>query len=342
MRKKREYLRLLEKSLPAIEESIAAFNSVGRPYKVETCLILMTNAWELLAKAVLVKNKQSILLDRLGNTISAETSVNRLKSLGLLDGDQEDCIQQVISLRNCAIHSILPNIPEEVLHHLMFFGCKFFRDIVESVFPAYLKRLISNYLSLSFSDLTTYADKVQKLISKIKHSPEQKKLVWLLERGVQFDGTQYITQAQFEAQYRRKRRILPNLALHNFIKKSEMVRIVAVQAPRNYTADINLRKGNKADSSLPVAIKRTDIETDYPYLTREIGEKLGQSAHFIAATIKFLEIKGNDQFHQAVRSSKLSVIHRYSQNAFNKIKDLLERNPSFSPYAEFKKMKVGK
>jgi hypothetical protein len=322
-----------------MEESVAAFNGVRRPYRVEESLILMTNAWELLAKAVLVKNHQSIAQDKLGNTISAEVAVSRLKPLRFLNDDQDDCIQQIISLRNHAIHNVLPDVPDEILHHLMFFGCKFFRDIVGSVFPAYSKTLAENYLSLAFSNLTTYADRVQKLVAKVKRGDEQKKLVWLLERGVKFDGLKYISQEQFEAQYRRKRRILPHLALSDFLKNTEMVRIVAIQAPRNFTADISLRKGNRADASLPVAIKKTDVEADYPYLTREIGDRLGKNSNFVSATIRFLAIKGNGQFHQSVRTSRKSVVHRYSEAALQKIEDYLSENPNFNPYEELRKMK---
>jgi hypothetical protein len=338
MKKKREYLRLLQKSIQAMEESVAAFNGVRRLYKVEQSLILMTNGWELLAKAVLVKNHHSIVQDRLGNTISAEVAVSRLKPLSLLNDDQDDCIQQIISLRNHATHNVLPEVPEEILHHLMFFGCKFFRDIVGKVFPAYSRAMRENYLSLAFSDLTTYADRVQKLVAKVKRGDEQKKLVWLLERGVKFDGLKYISQEEFEAQYRRRRRILPHLALSDFLKKAEMVRIVAIQAPRNFTADVLLRRGSRADATLPVAIKKTDVEADYPYLTREIAERLGKNSNFASATIKFLGIKGNGQFHQSVRASKNSVVHRYSEAALQKIKDYLSKNPNFNPYAELKKM----
>jgi hypothetical protein len=226
----------------------------------------------------------------------------------------------------------LPEVPEEILHHLMFFGCKFFRGIVHSVFPAYSRAMAENYLSLAFSDLTTYADRVQKLVAKVKRGDDPKKLVWLLERGIKFDGLKYISQKQFEAQYRRKRKILPHLAISNFLKGTEMVRVVAIQAPRNFTADISLRKGKRADASLPVAIKKTDLEADYPYLTREIADKLGKNSNFISATIRFLSIKGNSQFHQSVRASKNSVVHRYSEAALQKIEDYLSKNPNFNPY----------
>lgn len=60
---KREYLRLLESAMWAAEEAVDAFNRVGRPYKAETCLMLTTTAWELLAKSVLVKNHLNITKD---------------------------------------------------------------------------------------------------------------------------------------------------------------------------------------------------------------------------------------------------------------------------------------
>jgi len=223
----------------------------------------------------------------------------------------------------------------------MYFGCKFFREVVHSIFPAYSKRLTGNYLSLAFDDLTTYADKVQKVVAKVKKSDEQKRLAWLLERGIRFEGATYISQAQFEAQYKRKRKIMPHLAIGNFLKNTEMVRIVPVQAPKNYTADIRLRKGSKADTALPIIIKKSDVENDYPYLTNEIASKLGKNGSFIASTIKFLAIKGNDQFHQSVRASSKTMIHRYSQSAYEKIKAYLTENPNFNPYQELKKMKSG-
>src|SRR5690606_20991482 len=105
---------------------------------------------------------------------------------------------QIISLRNSACHHVLPVIPPEVMQHLLFYGCKFFRRLLEACFPAQVKTLDDNYLCLSFNELTTYADKVQKSVARIKKSENDRKLVWLLERGIQFDGDSYITEAQFQ------------------------------------------------------------------------------------------------------------------------------------------------
>jgi hypothetical protein len=329
---KREYLRLLEKSIAAIESAIDSFNRVNHPYKNENTLILLTNAWELLSKAILVRKHHSIVKDAHGNTISAEVAVNRLKQNGIIDDNQDDTIQQIISLRHSAIHHVLPTVPVEVMHHLLFFGCKFFRDTLSKTFPSRVKSLQGDYLSLSFSDLTTYADRIQKLVSRIRRSNHDKRLVWFLERGIRFDGSTYMTETEFEQQYMRRKKIMPHLGISDFIRNTEMVRIVPVQAPRNFTADITLRKGSIRDSSLPIIVTKTDIESDYPYLTKELGRELGKNQNFAAAAVRALSLKGNPKYHQAVRSSRSGQIHRYSQSALDKIKTHLNQNVDFNPY----------
>lgn len=332
MAKRREYLQLLEKAKCAAETAIDEYNRVRHLYRNEATAIFVTNAWELLAKAILVKKKQSIKKDRRGNTISAESAILKLREQKVIDENQEDVIQQVVSLRHAAIHHVLPAVPSDVMHHLLYFSSKFFRDVVAAHFPKYAKDLRGNYLSLAFADLTTYADKVQKLVSTLKKSPGDKKLIWLLERGVKFDGSAYITEKQFEALYKDKKRIMPHLALSDFIKGTDMVRIVPVQAPKNFTADITLRKGSAKDTTLPVLVKKTEIEKDYPYLTRDLAEKIGKSQNFIAATVAALGVKGNPVYHQSVRASRKGLVHKYSDSALNHLAEYFQQNPDFDPY----------
>ena len=111
-----------------------------------------------------------------------------------------------------------------------------------------------------------------------------------------------------------------------------MVRIVPVQAPKNFTADITLRKGKSTDSGLPVSIKKTNIEEDYPYLTGELAQKLGKTPYFVAQAIKALNYKGNIKYHQPIRVSKSSKVNRYSEVALNDLKSYLEKNPQYNPY----------
>lgn len=331
-RSRREYLQLLDAAKAAVETGIDSFNRVWHPYRHQTTLLLLANAWELLAKAILVQLKESIFRGHRGETISAEVAIHRLQVKKILDLNQAATIQQIISLRHAACHNVLPKVPDEVMQHLLFYSCKFFRDIIGQKFPAHLKSMNDNYLSLSFADLTTYADKVQRSVSRIKKNANDKRFVWLLERGIKFDGSSYITESEFEKSYRGKKKILPHLGLNQFVRKAEMVRIVPIQAPHNFTADINLRKGSAADSSLPVLVKKTDIEVDYPLLTKELAAQIGKNQNWTAKAVTILGLKGDPKYHQAVRASATSLIHRYSSVAVQALKQKLEAEPAFDPY----------
>lgn len=336
MRQKRQYLQYCEKSLNALRSAIASFNSVYDPYKIETTLILLTNAWELFGKAILIRSQESILRSSKGQySLSAEQIIYKLQDKKILDDNQAIHLQQVISLRNEIMHGVLPSVPIEVLHHLFYFSCKFFKDTMVQHFPRYKDVVAGNYLSIAFGDLTTYADKIQKLVSRYrKGSQNERRVVWLLERGIRFDGTSYISQDQFEKEFKEKAKwkLLPHLQIGKFIKNAEMVRIVAIQAPKNFTADIILRKGKQNDSSLPVVFKKTDIEKDYPYLTGELGLKLNKTGQFIGKMAKNLGIRNDSKYHQSVRSSKSGAIQRYTESAYLFLKNHLEKIPNYNPF----------
>lgn len=331
--RRREYLQLLDSAKAAVELAVDCFNRVQNPYRDESTLILLTNAWELLAKAVLVQKHQSIMRNQRGETIGPETAVARLKDRKVLEENQAATIQQIISLRHAATHHVLPAVPEEVMHHLLFYGCKFFREVATSAFPSHVKDLPRNYLSLSFAEMTTFADKVQKAVSRARRSPTDRRLVWLLERGIAFDGNAYMTEKQVAAKYSGRKKILPHLALNDFIRTADMVRIVPVEAPKNFTADISLRRGSARDASLPVVVRKTDVETDYPLLTKEVGEAIGKSQNWTAKAVAVLGMKGDQRYHQPIRSGERTYVQRYSRATVQKLAERLKQHPDFNPYA---------
>ena len=331
-RQRREYLRFLDKSKESAKCAIDNFNRAKGPFRTEATLMLLGVAWELLAKAILIQMKKPIKKANSEYTISAEVAVSRLLSEKKIEKHHSDIVQQIISLRNASVHDVLPDIPIEVQHHLMYYACKFYREVVTNHFKGHASDLSQHYLSLSFDEMTTYADKVHKTVSKIRKSDSAKKLVWLLERGITFDGGKYLTQKQFDAKIKGKTRTLPYLELGKHMKESDMVRIIPVEAPKNYTADLTLRKGSPNDSSLPVVVKRTDLEKDYPYLTSELAKIIGKSTQFVAKAAAVLGLKGNEKFHQTIRASKSGEIQRYSEAAKSRLQQKLTEDPAFNPY----------
>jgi len=171
-RRRREYLVLLDNAKAAAETAVDTYNRVRHPYRNETTLMLLANAWELLAKAILVQAHQSIKKGQRGDTISAQEAVSKLLHRKDLEKHEAETVQQIVSLRHAAAHHYLPVVPDEVMQHLLFFASKFFRETVRRHFKHHAKDLEQNFLSLSFTELTTYADKIQKLVSRVKKSSD--------------------------------------------------------------------------------------------------------------------------------------------------------------------------
>ena len=165
-----------------------------------------------------------------------------------------------------------------------------------------------------------------------KDKSGEKKLLWLLERGVRYSGAPYISQDQFDENFKNKRKILPHLEINQYLKKTDMVVVYPIQAPKGFSADVTLRKGSKNDLKLPVHIKKTDVDQDYPYLTSELATKLNKNESFTSKMIQKLSLKNDKQYHESIRSGKNSKVQRYSEKAFQFLRDFLQKTPSFNPY----------
>lgn len=332
-RQKRQYIKFSEQSTKAMIAAIDSFNRVYGDYKTETTLLLLSNGWELLAKAVLLKKKQGILKAKnKTETISCEVALRKLFDIKEIDQNQSDLLQQIVSLRNQCTHDVLPHIPEEIQHHLLFFGCKFYKDLCKKHFPKLAETITQNFLTLSFDSMTTYATEVQKLISKLrKGSTGNKELVWLLERGVRYTDTNtYLSQAAFERLYKEKKKIMPHLKVASFLEKTDMIRVVPVQAPKNFTADINLKHGSKGNEALGVHVHK---DSDYQFFTEDVAKEIGKDSNFVARTAGKLKIKGDPRYHTTIKtSSKSSGVPKYNQAAIDFLKDFLRKNPNYSPY----------
>jgi hypothetical protein len=73
----------------------------------------------------------------------------------------------------------------------------------------------------------------------------------------------------------------------------------------------------RIDPSAPAAIafKYAGDEDRYPYLTGELGDKLGIKKWQVVELAKLFKMKGNAEFHKASKISKSSFVQRYSEKA---------------------------
>ncbi len=335
----RTYGPFLDKALLAVHSAIDRANSINDPYYKEGSIIFLANAWELFAKALLIKHGGDILIYETGTrkerTITAESAVHKLKNLGYISELQCSPIQQIISLRNEASHATLPAISDEIVFHLEYYSIRYFRELLDINFKPYAKKFKRQYLSVSFGGLITYAESVKKLISRARKSKkaEEVRLAYLLERGIAFSGSEYMKQADFDKILLDKKTSRPmyKLKTGEYTRVAEMIVVVPIQAPSGTQADIKLSKSSKGVITVNFDKRATD--DDYPYLTQDVSAKLGKSSNFTYRMVKDLNIKGNPAYHQRIRSGKKTFVHKYSDACINYLKQYLEENPTYTPPA---------
>lgn len=320
--------KFVESSTRAFICSLNAFNNVSNDYRTESSLILMANAIELIAKATILKLGGKIQNTKeKDKTISAERSLWILfNSHRILDDLEHKAVQQIISLRNESAHNVLPDVEIDVLHYLLFSAYKLYRKLVEKNFPSYKHLFKKSFLSISTEENITYADRIEGLLRSSKKSESQRRLLYLLERGVSYKGAKYISQDGFEQRLRKQkgRRLINRSELGAFVSSADLLRVVFIQAPKNHTVNIDISKGNKQQKeALPVFTKRTDINKDYPYLLSTLSEKIGKGRNVVLKMINEENMKGNDKYHQEIKTGRTSVTHKYSDAAYQFLNEKL-------------------
>lgn len=327
----RLYSRYFDASADALEVAVDNFNRVHPAFRTETAVIMLAISWELLAKAVLLKTSRKI--DARGdNTISGKHAVLRLHNQKIINKDENDTIQMIISLRDESAHGLLPEISIEMVQHLIYFGIKAHRRISTEYFRSRSKTMPEHFLAMSFGDLTTFADKVAKSLTAAKRSPEKEKLVWLLERGLTFDGAAYESRKEVTRRIQNGGSRRKKLHVDRYASTNPMVRLIPVEAPKNMTADLVLRKGDRRDATLPVIVKQVNEEEMYPYFTAQIATRLGKDLNWVAKAAKTLNLKGDPRYHFAGRSSASQRTNRYSEEALQFLMRRLREKPEFNPY----------
>ena len=110
---------LKDKSIEAFLLSIEVFNKSTIRYRLEGCVYLLCNAWELLLKAkLLMENKQIFFADKPNRTFSLQDCIKEVFT------NEKDPIRQnlsvIISLRNTSTHFVLPEYEFAYIPFLSF------------------------------------------------------------------------------------------------------------------------------------------------------------------------------------------------------------------------------
>lgn len=304
--------------------SIELFNRPRARDRVSLSLIANVRAWEQIGKAFLLKKRVNIYSND-DKTLSAPRVIRLLESrFNVITPGEANTVHQIISLRDEATHSDLDFVPDDIAAHLLYFSLKSFKSFLQKYFPTYSREINANFISINFQPTYTYASRINKLIAS-RRSLKNNRLAFLLERGIH--NAQNETELDYKgwiAKIRslRGRRITKSaLLLKKYVNEHDSVFFITVEAPSKYgKADVTLSKGRHG-AKTKITVVSSDPEETHPYLTWELATKLGKGRNIVLKAIKQLNLKGNKDYHLAIRSSRSSFVQRYSELAFSKLKE---------------------
>ena len=138
---------LTKKSIDSFLMSIEIFNKPTIDYRLEGCVFFLCNAWELLLKAKILDNNQSIYYqDKPDRTLSITDCLNKV-----FNNDNDPIkanLKVIINLRNTATHYIIPEFEFAYIPFLAF-CVKSYSDKLYDFFTINISDYIkTNFLSL--------------------------------------------------------------------------------------------------------------------------------------------------------------------------------------------------
>lgn len=104
-----------------------------------------------------------------------------------------------------------------------------------------------------------------------------------------------------------------------------MVHIGAVQSGEVEDSALKVTTDLNAPTDVALATVQLRPEDYYTYTTGEIAEALDIKPNKVFQLAKSLDLRDNSQYHKAIKTGKVSSVQKYSQPAFDKIKQEVER-----------------
>lgn len=114
-----------------------------------------------------------------------------------------------------------------------------------------------------------------------------------------------------------------------------MVHIGAVQSGEVEDSALKVTTDLNAPTDLALATIQLRPEDYYTYTTGAIAEALGIKISDVVKLVDSLGLRNNSEYHKPIKTGKASFVQKYSQPAFNKIKqEIHHENDLITPNQE--------
>lgn len=304
--------QLIEKSIEAFIMGLEIYNKPTIKYRIEGFSFFITNAWELMLKASLLKRGESIYFpDKPDRTLSLENVIRKIYS------DKHTRIrlnlEKIIELRNISTHYITEDY--EVKYAPLFQACvlNFVNEIQRFHGVDITKYIAQNFLTLSAS----YAPLTNEEI-RLKYSPE------IAERLIkQANDIDVLTEAYNSDKFAIN--VRQNLYITK--KKSEADFIVSVNSASD--TKVAIVKDLKDPSETHKYSYNTVVTAVQERLKSKsivLGYASGFNQYVLNLVIEFYNIKQDEKFayeHVIGRSRQFT----YSQQFIDFIVEEISKNP---------------
>lgn len=338
---RREANLLLEKACDSLVLSIELFNRPNDRGRVNSTLIQLDHAFEMLLKAALLHKGGRIREKRARETIGFDACVRRALSDGklkFLNEEQALVLQTINGLRDAAQHHLL-DISEGQLYVHIQSGVTLFRDILKKVFNQELvSYLPTRVLPVSTSPPTTLATLFESEVEEIKKllRPGKRRNVEAMARLrplAILDSTIQGEKGQPSNGDLRRigKNILRGKNWTDAFKGASAIEITADGTGANLSLRLSKKEGipiqlvaEGTPGASVVAVKRINELDFYNLGAKQLAEKLATSLPKAIAVIDHLKIRTKPDCYKEFKIGS-QLYKRYSQKALGEIRTALER-----------------
>lgn len=347
---KKEAKLLKDKAVASILLSIDHFNRISEVARSEAVLIFLDHSFEMLLKAGILAKGGKIREPRQANTIGFDKCVRKaLSETPFLTDEQALVLQAINGLRDAAQHHLL-DLSEGQLYFHAQSGLTLFRDVLNDVFNENLAdALPSRALPVSTivpSDplemFATELDSVKQLLAPgRRHRAEAEAKL----RGLAIvDGAlqgQFVQPSESELRKLGSRltdgekfnQLFPGIGAVTFETDGAGPSLSLRIAKKEGVPVTVVPEGTPGAGV--VALKRVDELGFYNLGHNELAKNVGLTTNKTTASIRVLGIKDDPDCYKEVAIGKVKY-QRYSQNAIQRINDLLSTKAADEIWAEYR------
>lgn len=334
---KRKTRSFIDCAVESLTLAMELFNRPAETARQEGILLLLNHSFEMLLKAVVLEKTGRIHNPREKFNYGFEKclSIAHLQ-LALLDKDEALILKNLNGFRDAAAHDLV-QISEGLLYGHAQSALNIFVTLLKKVFARDLSRELPRRVlpicTVAPTDISMVVGEDMNIIAGLlggRHRREDEAEARLRPYRVIEKNIRNMQGAGQEAP--TTPRLVRGIKSGDWKAVLPMVAGLVQPTSSGIPISLHLTKRDgfpvRVDPTAPTAIAFRYVrpEDKYPYLTGELAKKLAITTNKLVSFAKLLQLKGNDDYHTALKVSATGVVNRYSEKSRQVISEAVARH----------------